>query len=407
LTLSNCWFTANQAIAGNGGRGGDNPVGAVFTPGQGGAGGTGAGGAIYHSGTLIAIRCTFSENRAVGGNGGNGGDNLNPAVAKSGGKGGTGGVTWYGAVFSGADGPYMTLCTFSGNLAAGGNGGTGGATLATFVGGTGGDGNNGNCGAYIVSAVSSNISCTIVSNVASGGKAGAGGTGTPNGPPGNVGTGSLGALCGYVLACQEKLVLGNTILAQNFADVYSNAWVSFKDLGYNYVGDNFAPGCMGATGTRVGTVASPLDPLLEPLAQNGSGLPTHKPSVNSPVLDAGTSFSLITDERGAPRPYDLPSYPNADDGSDIGAFEASNTELGMDVIGNHVVFVVAGVGWRCGASSQCHTRSIQQLVNLIECTGCRWRPVLCHQPDHRRPALLSACKSLTHLGVESSARHNC
>jgi hypothetical protein len=94
---------------------------------------------------------------------------------------------------------------------------------------------------------------------------------------------------------------------------------------------------MGAIGTRVGTVAAPLDPLLEPLAQNGSGLPTHKPATNSPVLDAGTSFSLTTDERGAPRPYDLPGYPNIDDGSDIGAFEASYTELGLDVISNNVV----------------------------------------------------------------------
>jgi hypothetical protein len=353
LTVSNCWFTRNQAIAGNGGRGGDNPVGAVFTPGQGGKAGMAAAGAIYHSGTLTAIRCTFSENRAVGGNGGNGGDNLNAAVNQSGGKGGSGGQAWYGAVLSGTDGPYMTLCTFSGNLSAGGNGGTGGVTLAPFVGGTGGDGNGGNCGAYFVSAVSSTLSCTIVSNVASGGKAGAGGTGTPTGPPGNVGIGSMGALCGYAIACQEKLVLGNTILAQNFADVYSNAWVTFTDLGYNYVGDNYVTGCMGATGTHVGTVPSPLDPLLEPLAQNGSGLPTHKPTVNSPVLDAGSNFSLSTDERGAPRPYDLLTYPNADDGSDIGAFEASNTELGLDVISNNVV--LSWPAWAGDAALQSST----------------------------------------------------
>jgi hypothetical protein len=337
LTVSNCWFTANQAIAGNGGRGGDNPVGAVFTPGKGGDGGAAAAGAIYESDTVTAIRCTFSDNRAIGGNGGNGGNNVNAAVIQSGGKGGGGGVAWYGAVFSGANGPYMTLCTFSGNLSAGGDGGTGGATLAPFVGGTGGDGGSGNCGAYFLTAVSSNISCTIVSNVASGGKAGAGGTGTPNGSPGNAGLGSMGALCGYRIACQQKLVLGNSILAQNFADVFSNAWVTFTDLGYNYVGDDYVVGCMGATGTRVGTVPSPLDPLLEPLAQNGSGLPTHKPMPNSPALDAGSSFSLTTDERGAPRPYDLPTYPNVDDGSDIGAFEANTTELGLDVISNNVV----------------------------------------------------------------------
>jgi hypothetical protein len=154
LTLSNCWFTANQAIAGNGGRGGDNPAGAVFTPGKGGKGGNGEGGAIYNPGTVNATRCTFSANRAVGGKGGNGGNNLNPAVSKSGGTGGGGGEADWGAVFSSGPGPNMTLCTFSGNLAAGGDGGAGGATLATVVGGTGGDGNAGSCGAYLVSAQS-------------------------------------------------------------------------------------------------------------------------------------------------------------------------------------------------------------------------------------------------------------
>ena len=353
LTVSNCWFTANQAIAGNGGRGGGNPAGAVITPGQGGNGGEGAAGAIYDLGTVTAISCTFSENRAVDGNGGNGGDNQNPAVNQSGGKGGTGGQAWYGTVFSSSGGPYMTLCTFSGNLSAGGDGGAGGATLATFLGGTGGDGSSGNCGAYFVSAVSSTISCTVVSNVASGGKAGAGGAGAPAGPPGNVGTGTVGGICGYAIVCQPGL--GNTILAQNFADVYSNSYAFFQDFGYNYVGDNDNPGpCIGGgTGTRVGTVASPLDPLLGPLAQNGSGLPTHKPLSNSPVLDAGTSFSLTTDERGAPRPYDLPNILNVDDASDIGAFEANSTELGLDVVSNNVV--LSWPSWAGDAALQMNT----------------------------------------------------
>ena len=334
LTISNCWFTDNEAIAGNGGRGGPNPAGAVFTPKQGGDGGQALGGAVYNPGTMRAIRCTFSANRAIGGKGGNGGDNLNPAVNQTGGKGGSGGVAACGAVLS-PGGPYFTLCTFSGNLAAGGNGGDGGANSATFFGGGGGDGNSGQCGAFEVSPTAQVISCTVVANTASGGHAGAGGTGTPVGPSGSVGTGSAGGICGYAIVCQPQL--GNTIVAQNVADVYSNTYAFFVDLGYNFLGDNDYPGpCIGPT-TRMGTVPSPLDPLLEPLAQNGSGLPTHKPMLNSPVLDSGTSFSLATDERGAPRPYDVASYPNANDGSDIGAFEASNTELGLDVVSNTVV----------------------------------------------------------------------
>ncbi|HVM47296.1 MAG TPA: choice-of-anchor Q domain-containing protein [Candidatus Acidoferrum sp.] len=350
LTLSNCWFAANQAVAGNGGRGGDNPVGAVFTPGQGGAGGQASGGAVYGAGSVTAIRCTFSSNRVVGGNGGNGGDNLNAAVGEAGGQGGGGGVGACGAVLA-SDGPYFTLCTFSGNLAAGGNGGNGGDTSAVFIGGTGGDGNSGECGGFHVSANAQVISCTVVSNTAYGGQSGAGGAGTPAGPSGNAGAGSFGGICGYAIACKPQL--GNTIVAQNVANVFSNTYAYFEDLGYNFLGDDYYPGpCMGPT-TRMGTVASPLDPLLEPLAQNGSGLPTHKPAPFSPVLDAGASFSLTTDERGAPRPYDLPNYPNASDGSDIGAFEASQTELALSVVSNNVV--VSWPAWAGDAILQCNT----------------------------------------------------
>ncbi len=43
----------------------------------------------------------------------------------------------------------------------------------------------------------------------------------------------------------------------------------------------------------------------------------------SPAIDQGKNFGGATDQRGMPRPYDLPSIANAGggDGSDIGAFE--------------------------------------------------------------------------------------
>jgi hypothetical protein len=59
--------------------------------------------------------------------------------------------------------------------------------------------------------------------------------------------------------------------------------------------------------------------------------------LSSPVLDTGSSLGLTTDERGAPRPYDLPNISNADDGADVGAFEASKTDLGLGMISNNVV----------------------------------------------------------------------
>ncbi len=89
LILSNCWVTENVAQGGQGGRGGDNPAGAAFTPGNGGDGGKAWGGAVFAGGYLTIVNCTFSFNRAVGGGGGSGGTNDNPAVTLTGGTGGT------------------------------------------------------------------------------------------------------------------------------------------------------------------------------------------------------------------------------------------------------------------------------------------------------------------------------
>jgi hypothetical protein len=57
------------------------------------------------------------------------------------------------------------------------------------------------------------------------------------------------------------------------------------------------------------------------------------------VTDAGFSFGQTTDQRGAPRPYDFVSIPNAagGDGSDIGAFELGSTEVGLGMAGKNVV----------------------------------------------------------------------
>ena len=61
--------------------------------------------------------------------------------------------------------------------------------------------------------------------------------------------------------------------------------------------------------------------------------------ITSPVTDAGYSRGFTTDERGAPRPYDFTSIPNAagGDGSDIGAFELGTADVGLDIISNGVV----------------------------------------------------------------------
>jgi hypothetical protein len=51
------------------------------------------------------------------------------------------------------------------------------------------------------------------------------------------------------------------------------------------------------------------NPLLGPLQDNGGATPTMAPASNSPALDQGSAFGLITDERGVIRPIDFASIP--------------------------------------------------------------------------------------------------
>jgi hypothetical protein len=174
LFISNCWVTGNSVQAGRGGAGGSNPIGAAFTPGDGGPGGLGEGGALYATGAVYVINCTFSGNRAAGGPGGNGGTNFNPAVPIAGGHGGLAGDGQGGAVnqLYTADRLFQNA-TFSANHVGGGAGGRGGDSV-NITGGAGGDGGGAGGGA-IATLVSGFLCDTIVSNAAIGGVAGVGG----------------------------------------------------------------------------------------------------------------------------------------------------------------------------------------------------------------------------------------
>jgi hypothetical protein len=330
LTVSNCWFDHNTVIGGRGGRGGDNTPFANYPPGNGGNGGFAAGGAVYSfNGNLLSINCTFSHNQAVGGRGGDGGNNQNEP--QTGGTGGMGGTAQSGAVDLSkitSVMPGFTNCTFSGNSVVGGVGGNGGTNNVTFPGGNGGAGGTGDSGAMDAFAFEM-ISGTVVSNSATGGAGGAGGAGFPPGLSGNTGPGTVGGIRAYLITCNGGVLIGNTILADNMASTsYTNGYFKFLDLGFNYFGDNDYLPCAGP-GSRIGTVASPLHAQLGPLAQNGSGLPTHAPLTNSPVIDSGYSFGTTADERRAPRPVGVAVAGSGGDGSDVGAFEFGSTPLGQ------------------------------------------------------------------------------
>ncbi len=339
LVLSNCWLVRNVVRGGQGGRGGNNVIGATyFRPGTGGQGGSAAGAAVYSSGgDVVVANCTFSANRAAGGSGGMGGTNV-ASDADTGGTGGAGGSGGAGAVAASAPITYFTNCTFSGNRAGGGAGGTGGNNTDNGPGGTGGDGGPGIGGAVATGIYrSSFLSCTIVSNAAIGGIGGPGGNGTPLGANGTAGDGIAGGVEGYTIVCLNPIA--NTILADNDASTSNpNYRLALQDDGYNFIGTDDGP-CAWGTTSRAGTITTPLHPELGPLAQNGGGIPTHATTLTSPVTDAGFSFGLTTDQRGAPRPYDFPTIPNAagGDGSDIGAFELGSSEVGLSMTGTNVV----------------------------------------------------------------------
>jgi hypothetical protein len=334
LILSNCWLTDNLAQGGQGGQGGGNPAATAFVPGFGAPGGMGIGGVLYSTGSVTIVRCTLDFNYANGGNGGNGGTNFS-ITSGPGGAGGNGGFAQGGGLYdSFPDTISIINSTVTANFAAGGTGGKGGDSIKAS-GGMGGMGGPSQGGGMSIS-IGSFYCDTIFTNSVYGGFGGLGGLGAPPGPNGPRAGGTGGGIFASDTSCSSHM--GDNILAGNYSNgTYSNYFMAFIDDGFNLISQtDYVCSALSDT-TRAGTITTPIFPDLDPLAQNGGGLPTFSPMMNSPIIDQGYSFGLITDERGAPRPVYM-GYPEppGGDGSDIGAFEAGTSGLGLSVISNNV-----------------------------------------------------------------------
>ena len=115
----------------------------------------------------------------------------------------------------------------------------------------------------------------------------------------------------------RNTIVSNPVAAANCGTTHGAAILS---AGFNLDSDTSC--ALTALGDQ-----QPANPLLGPLAFNGGPTRTHALPVNSPAVDKGSAAAsgvhpaLTTDQRGVPRPFDVPSIPNADDGADIGAFE--------------------------------------------------------------------------------------
>jgi hypothetical protein len=88
----------------------------------------------------------------------------------------------------------------------------------------------------------------------------------------------------------------------------------FNSLGHNLIGATNGSSGFTADGDLVGSAASPLDPLVGPLTDNGGLTMTMALLPGSPAIDAGSNLGApATDQRSFVRPYGA--------AVDIGAYE--------------------------------------------------------------------------------------
>jgi CSLREA domain-containing protein len=134
---------------------------------------------------------------------------------------------------------------------------------------------------------------------------------------------------GIISFAATTLKLRSTIVAKNTAldspDISSGSIVVSQ--GYNLIGSTEGATISATTGDQIGTSASPIDPLLGPLQDNGGPTKTQALLSGSRAIDKGDSGGSVADQRGFARPVDTPSITNAGDGSDIGAYEVQTDQL--------------------------------------------------------------------------------
>ena len=229
----------------------------------------GQGAGLYNAGTVLLTDVEFSNNgfaaTATGGGLHNAGDATLNRVTISGSQADTGAGIYND---NSATNLSLTNVTLSGNTAASTGGGLYTRASANIV----------------------NSTLTLNSADTGGGIRTQGGGGTVD--------------------LQNTIVAGNSASSAN-----SDVSGTFSSSGYNLIGDGTGSSDLvdGLSNDQVGTTASPVDPMLDSLKDNGGFNQTHALLVGSPAIDAGISAGApLVDQRGLLR----------DDGSqDIGSYE--------------------------------------------------------------------------------------
>ncbi|MEG4406505.1 Calx-beta domain-containing protein [Microcoleus sp. MON2_D5] len=329
---------------------------ALFSPGKG-------GGIFNNSGTVNVTNGTFSGNRATSGGGisNNGPGTVKVANSTFSDNGGVRFPSAFpqsvngAAIFNQGGTVEVTNSTVSGNSAGGGSGGgiynrEGGTVKVTnstlsgnTVGGLFGFGLLGG-GIYNDNGTVEVTNSTLSGNQAT--NAGGSGAGIYNKAgtvtltnstlSGNIANPSTTDFAGIILPAPGSgggiwnggtVNVKNTIIAQNSAATGPDVFGSFASGGYNLIGNGTGSTGFTALGDRVGTAAAPIDPLLNPLADNGGSTQTLALQPGSPAINGGDPAFVLTsgpfigppfyDQRGI-SPFDRVSGGIID----IGAFES-------------------------------------------------------------------------------------
>jgi CSLREA domain-containing protein len=362
LAMTNCTVSGNTA-----GKGADNEP-------HSGVGGWGGG--IFADNTLTMINCVIDGNRA-----GRGGDG--EISSGNGGHGGKGGglasrnatITLTGVTISnnfageagglGADGPgggiglegfgmvNISNSSVVGNRTAaphppsssGSGGGISAESAWTVIANAttvSGNVSQDLAGGVKIqgSSVGRFINCTISGNTAGGSGGGLWEDGgTILALTNTTVTGNSAPFGNGIAASGGPARLRNSIVALNGSN--GDLQGSYTSQGHNLIGrsDGSSGFTNGNNGDQVGTVASPLNPQIGPLANNGGPTKTHALLSNSPALDAGDNCvtdathcsdanipQLLSDQRGSVFNR-LVDGPDADTTAtvDIGAYETQST----------------------------------------------------------------------------------
>ena len=156
-------------------------------------------------------------------------------------------------------------------------------------------------GIYLNSGTSATlINCTVAGNNA-------------NGSSGYGGGGILLEDNTASLTLQNTIVAGNT--APNGPDIHTFGGSSVTSNDGNLIGDNSDMTMTPQSNDQVGTSGSPIDPMLDTLANNGGPTQTRALQTGSPAINNGVSGGPSLDQRGITR----------DANPDIGAYEYIGT----------------------------------------------------------------------------------